>query len=89
MNLVGPRVRRIRWERKLRQKDLAAKLQIAGWPLDRAGVSKIESGFIKVSDRQLLYLMHVLKVDAHELLPAIDPKKPIDEQIRKFMKSKS
>lgn len=89
MNLVGPRVRRIRWERKLRQKDLAAKLQIAGWPLDRAGVSKIESGFIKVSDRQLLYLMHVLKVDAHELLPTIDPKKPIDEQIRKFMKSKS
>ena len=88
MNLVGPRVRRIRWERKLRQKDLAAKLEIAGWPLDRAGVSKVESGFIKVSDRQLLYLMHVLKVDAHELLPAIDLKKPIDEQIRKFKKSK-
>jgi len=86
MNLVGPRVRRIRWERKLRQKDLAAKLQIAGWPLDRAGVSKIESGFIKVSDYQLLYLMHVLKVDAHELLPAIDPKNPIGKQIKKFKK---
>jgi transcriptional regulator with XRE-family HTH domain len=88
MNLVGPRVRRIRWERKLRQKDLAAKLEIAGWPLDRAGVSKVESGFIKVSDRQLLYLMHVLKVEAHELLPAIDPNNPIGKQIKKFKKSK-
>lgn len=84
-NLVGPRIRKIRWERKWKQKDLAAKLQILGWDIDRAGVSKIESRLIKVSDYQLLCLMHVLKVDAQELLPAIDPKKPIDEQIRKLM----
>jgi hypothetical protein len=64
-------------------------LEIAGWQLDRAGVSKIESRFIKVSDYQLLCLMHVLKVDAHELLPSIDPTKSIGEQIRKLMESKS
>jgi hypothetical protein len=64
-------------------------LEIAGWPLDRAGVSKVESRFLKVSDYQLLCLMHVLKVDARELLPLIDPKKPIGEQIRKLMESKS
>jgi hypothetical protein len=73
----------------LRQKDLAAKLEIAGWPIDRAGVSKVESRFIKISDYQLLCLMHALKVDARELLPAIDPKKRIDEQIKNLMKSKS
>lgn len=88
-NLVGPRVRKLRWEQKLKQKELAAQLEIAGWPLDRAGVSKIESRFIKVSDYQLLCLMHVLKVNAEELLPALDPKKPIGEQITKLMESRS
>ena len=88
-NLVGPRVRKLRWEQKLKQKELAAQLELAGWQLDRAGVSKVESRFIKVSDYQLLCLMHVLKVDARELLPSIDPKKPIDDQIRKLMASGS
>ena len=80
-------MRKLRWEQKLKQKELAAQLELAGWQLDRAGVSKVESRFIKVSDYQLLCLMHVLKVDAQELLPSIDPKKPIDEQIRKLMAS--
>ena len=59
---------------------------LAGWQLDRAGVSKVESRFIKVSDCQLLCLMSVLEVDAKALLPAIDPKKPIGDQIRKLMR---
>ena len=88
-NVVGPRVRKLRWEQKLKQKELAAQLEIAGWQLDRAGVSKVESRFIKVSDYQLLCLMHVLKVDARELLPSIDLEKPIDDQIRKLMESGS
>ena len=88
-NVVGPRVRKLRWGKKLKQKELAAQLEIAGWSLDRVGVSKVESRFIKVSDYQLLCLMHVLKVDASELLPLTDPKKPIGEQIRKLMESKS
>ncbi len=88
-NVVGPRVRKLRWEKKLKQKELAAQLELAGWQLDRAGVSKVESRFIKVSDCQLLCLMCVLEVDAKELLPAIDRKKPIGEQIRKLMESKS
>ena len=85
-NVVGPRVRKLRWEKNLRQQDLAAQLELAGWQLDRAGVSKVESRFIKVSDCQLLCLMSVLKVDAKALLPAIDPKKPIGDQIRKLMR---
>ena len=70
----------------MKQKELAAQLERAGWQLDRAGVSKVESRFIKVSDCQLLCLMSVLKVDAKALLPAIDPKKPIGDQIRKLMR---
>ena len=88
-NVVGPRVRKLRWEKKLKQKELAAQLELAGWQLDRAGVSKVESRFIKVSDCQLLCLMCVLDVDAKELLPTLDSKKPIGDQIRKLMESKS
>ena len=86
-NLVDPRVRKLRWEKKLKQKDLAARLELAGWQLDRAGVSKVESRFIKVSDYQMLCLMHALSVDARDLLPVIDPKKPVRAQIRKLLKS--
>ena len=87
--MVGPQVRKLRWGKKLKQKELAAQLELAGWQLDRAGVSKIESRFIKVSDCQLLCLMCVLEVDAQALLPAIDLKKPIGDQIRKLMGSQS
>ena len=83
--MAGPRVRKIRWEKKLKQKELATRLELAGWQIDRAGVSKVESRFIKVSDYQLICLMHVLSVDARDLLPAIDPKKPVRMQIRKLL----
>ena len=84
--MVGPQVRKLRWGKKLKQKELAAQLELAGWQLDRAGVSKVESRFIKVSDCQLLCLMCVLGVDATALLPAIDLKKPVGDQIRKLMR---
>jgi hypothetical protein len=55
------------------QKDLAAKLQILGWEIDRAGVSKIESRFVCVGDFQLFYLCKALHVDLTQLFPPIDP----------------
>ncbi|MGI9173511.1 MAG: hypothetical protein ACR2F0_09410, partial [Chthoniobacterales bacterium] len=42
-NIVGGRVRQIRWARGLRQRDLAARLQIIGWDAGRVTMSKIES----------------------------------------------
>ena len=42
-NLVGPQVRRLRIEAGLSQEALAAKLQVNGWDLSRAGLSKIEA----------------------------------------------
>ena len=49
-NVVGPQVRRIRCGLKPKQRDLAARLEVAGWQIDRAGVSKIESRLVRVSD---------------------------------------
>ena len=72
-NLIGPQVRKLRYQRGWRQKDLAAKLQIAGWDIDRGSVSKIESQLMRVGDFQILYLGKVLKVDWWQLFPAINP----------------
>jgi transcriptional regulator with XRE-family HTH domain len=67
-NLVGPRVRQARREQGLTQAQLAARLQSAGFGLDRAAVSKIESRIREVDDRELVALAHALGVSAAWLL---------------------
>ena len=84
-NVVGPQVRRIRCGLKLRQRDLAARLEVAGWPIDRAGVSKIESRLVRVSDYRQFYLAYALGVSILDLLPRIDSKQPIDLVLRSLM----
>jgi transcriptional regulator with XRE-family HTH domain len=69
-NLVGPQVRKLRYQRGWKQKDLAAKLQILGWDIDRASVSKIESQLVWVGDFEMFYLAAALRVDVKELFPA-------------------
>ncbi len=66
-NVIGPQVRRLRWSRGLRQRDLAARLQIQGWAADRAAISRIESQLRCVRDIELLLLARALKVEVSEL----------------------
>ncbi|MEO6754649.1 MAG: helix-turn-helix domain-containing protein [Chthoniobacteraceae bacterium] len=80
-NIVGPQVRKRRYSLGLKQADLAARLQILGWEIDRAGVSKIESQFIWVSDFEMLYLSEALKIAVTELLPNLNPAKRLNENI--------
>ena len=61
-NVVGPQVRKRRYNLGLKQDELAARLQVVGWEIDRAGVSKLESQLIWVSDFQMLYLGEALKI---------------------------
>ena len=84
-NVVGPQVRYIRCGLKLRQRDLAARLEVAGWQIDRAGVSKIESRLVRVSDYRQFYLAHALGVGVLDLLPTIDPKQPIGLAVSSLM----
>ena len=74
-NVVGPQVRRIRYGLKLRQRDLAARLEVAGWQIDRAGVSKIESRLVRVSDYRQFYLAYALGVSVMDLLPRVAAQK--------------
>ena len=84
-NVVGPQVRRIRYGLKLRQRDLAARLEVAGWQIDRAGVSKIESRLVHVSDYRQFYLAYALGVSVMDLLPRVDLKQPIDLTMSRMM----
>ena len=83
-NVVGPQVRKRRYSLGILQEDLAARLQILGWQIDPAGVSKIESQLIWVSDFEMLCLSDALKIAVTELLPNLDPAKRLDENISKL-----
>ncbi len=65
-------------------RDLAARLQILGWQIDRAGISKIESQLVWVSDFGLLYLSQALRVTVPDLLPKLDPAKELHENVTKL-----
>jgi DNA-binding XRE family transcriptional regulator len=54
----------------LSQEALAAKLQLAGWDLSRAGVSKIEAGLRRVNDAETWMLAKVLCCQLTDLFPA-------------------
>lgn len=68
-NVIGDEVRRLRVDLKISQADLALRLQIAGWDVDRGHVSKIECGLIHVSDYHQIFLAEVLEVPVERLFP--------------------
>ena len=63
-NIVGYRVRIARKQHKppLTQESLAARLQLAGWDIGRAGVAKIELGLRQVTDIEVVKLAAALDV---------------------------
>lgn len=70
LNVAGKNVPQLRRARKppLTQDQLAAKLQVLGWDIDRFGVSKIERGERQITDKQLLLLAKALSVKVTDLL---------------------
>ena len=72
LNVVGPQIRKLRYERNWSQNILATKLQILGWDISRSGVAKIESGLVHVDDYRLFYFARVFKVTLTDLLPSLD-----------------
>ena len=87
-NLVGPQVRKLRYQHGWKQKDLAAKLQILGWDIDRASVSKIESQLVWVGDFEMFYLAEALRVDVKQLFPTLTPGVRLHDNIVKLRGSK-
>jgi transcriptional regulator with XRE-family HTH domain len=73
-NIIGRRLRQARLSQKpkLTQQQLAARLQILGMTVDRAGVSKIENGIRTVTDVEILMLSKALNVSPAWLLDVHD-----------------
>lgn len=69
-NIVGTRVREARYlsEKKITQADLAVRLQLQGWEIDRVGVAKIEIGLRQVTDIEVKKLAKALNVSVAWLL---------------------
>ena len=69
-NIVGPGVREARLKHKppLTQDELSARLARLGVTIDRAGISKIESGTRRVTDFEVKALAKALAVGLKGLL---------------------
>jgi hypothetical protein len=68
LNLIGPKVRRLRHQRSWSQNDLAIRLQLLGMEEGtRCRVSKIEARLVWVSDEDMIYLAKALSENAGNL----------------------
>lgn len=84
-NIIGPQVRKIRYQLGLKQRELAARLEVSGWPIDRAGIAKIEARVIRVSDFQQIYLARALNVTLEQLFPAIPHNERVHQTIQMLL----
>lgn len=66
-NLIGPQLKKIRKEAQLSQNDLASKLQLHGYDVDRNTITRIEAGTRFVSDMELKIFIEVLGVRYEDL----------------------
>jgi len=66
-NLAGKYVKEIRESQGITQEQLAVKLEVAGWRVDRFLVSRIERGERQVLDFEAKLIAKVLKVSVAEL----------------------
>lgn len=85
-NLIGPQVRKIRYQRGMTQEQLAIRLQMAGYDRSRGRLAKIEARLLWVGDHELFFFAKVLGVPVSALFPPIDPQDPdLHETIDRFM----
>lgn len=67
-NLISENLIQLRKEQKVSQRDLAQKLQLAGYDMDKNVITRIETNKRYVTDIELKALCEVLEIDYKELL---------------------
>jgi transcriptional regulator with XRE-family HTH domain len=67
-NISGPRIKKARLELGLSQDQLSGRLAKQGITIDRAGISKVETGIRGIYDFELKALAKILKKPADWLL---------------------
>jgi transcriptional regulator with XRE-family HTH domain len=68
-NLVGPILRKLRFQNELTQPDLAARCQVLGWNVSRDMIAAIEGQARCVTDYELVGLAAALRVPVNQLCP--------------------
>ena len=68
-NIVGPQIRKLRYQQGLTQELFAARCSVLGLELSRGTLSKIEAQLRCVTDAELMILAKALKVEPTALLP--------------------
>ena len=76
-NICGAHVARLRKAMGISQRELADRLQLAGFDIEKNGVQRIESGQRFVTDIELKFLSKVLDTDVVLLL---EPTAPVVEK---------
>ena len=66
-NIVGANIVRIRNEKRIKQKDLLAQLQVRGFSMSATSLSRLEGQHRKAYDREILAIAEILNVDIKDL----------------------
>ena len=67
-NIIGNKITKLRLEKKLKQKELLAKLQTKGIDINPSSLSKLEGQTRPVSDIELKTLAEIFGITVDELL---------------------
>jgi DNA-binding XRE family transcriptional regulator len=87
-NIVGPQIRKARYQLGLSQEQLATRCQLLGLDISRSTLAQIEIRFRFVSDEELLVLAAVLSVATDDLYPG-DVKRRLAAKLSKRNRSKA
>ncbi len=78
-NLIGKKLIALRTKHNLSQRNLAEKLQLAGYNLDKNVITRIETDKRYVSDMELKGICEIFNISSDELLE-IKPSGDSDEK---------
>lgn len=67
LNLIGRKVETLRKERKIKQKDFIAQLQLEGLDINPTSYSKLEGQIRIATDKEVFYIAKVLNIEIKKL----------------------
>lgn len=68
-NIVGPVIRKIRYQREMTQAMLAARCSRVGWDIGENTIAKIEAQIRCITDREIVILAKALGIPVQNLFP--------------------
>lgn len=74
-NLISKRLIKLRHEHHISQRDLASKLQLAGYDIDKNVITRIETNKRYVSDLELKAFTEIFQVSYEYLIDGIEEEK--------------